>query len=236
MSNRVSFVIPTHNSAAWLPLAVRSVLEQSHKDVEAVIVDDCSKDSTSDYLAWLEEQKDPRVVIVRNPVNVGRSASRNIGNRAASGSVICVLDADDLATPNRAVVTLAKMARTKAEYVFGAARVIDAVGTPQGDLIPSPFVQDAARKTLSNGIVHSAVAYTKDFAMRCPYPDDRNLSDLGLDDWAHQWTAAMAGVRLEAMVDPIVCAYRVLNSGVSSTRDPEKVKAAKEAFLAVGVA
>lgn len=227
---RVSFVIPSFNAAAWLPLAVKSALDQTHKDVEVVVVDDCSTDSTPDYLSWLEAQADPRIRVLRNEKNIGRSASRNIGNAAASGDVICVLDADDLATPGRAAATLAKMERTKAQFVFGGAKVIDAVGKSLGEVLPEPFILTKADKSLLNGIIHSGAAYTKDLATRFPYPEDADLSALGLDDWAHQRTIAEAGIELTVMAT-VVCAYRTLSSGISNTRDPDKVKAAKLALL-----
>lgn len=226
---RVSFVIPAHNASAWLPLAIKSAMDQTHKDIEIVIVDDKSTDATPDYLAWLEAQKDARVRIIRNTENFGRSASRNIGNEAATGGIICVLDADDLATPTRAAVTVSKMERTKADFVYGGARVIDAVGRNLGEIAAQPFDLAKATKTLLNGIVHSTVAYTKDLALGHPYPSGE-FSDLGIDDWAHQMAVAKSGAKMEPILQ-VVTAYRHLSTGVSKTRDEEKVKAAKLAYL-----
>ena len=89
---KVSFIIPSHNCAAWLPHAVESVLSQTHKDLECIIVNDGSTDSTEKYLDWL---KDDRVRVIHNVKPLGRSLARNQGNAFALGDILCVLDADD---------------------------------------------------------------------------------------------------------------------------------------------
>jgi len=85
---KVSFIIPSYNAAAWLPHAVRSCQEQNHKDIEIVIIDDCSTDTTEQYIKWLLAQGDSRIVYKRNEKNMGRSYSRNLGTQISTGEVI----------------------------------------------------------------------------------------------------------------------------------------------------
>lgn len=226
---KVSFVIPSFNSAAWLPHAVKSVLDQTHKEIECVIVDDGSQDTTRYYLSYLEDLKDARIKVIRNVANLGRSVSRNIGNREATGAVICVLDADDLAYPERARLT-AKAIEKGADFVHGSARVIDATGLDLGLIGTDVFNKDKAIESLTNRIVHSTVAYTKDIATLYPYPLGA-LSDLGLDDWAQQLAIALGGAKT-AHIPHVLAAYRQLNTGITKTRDEEAVKTAKMAHLA----
>lgn len=224
---RVSFVIPTHNCAAWLPHAVESVLRQDYKEVEAVIVDDASTDSTAEYLAWL---RDPRVRVVRNPERLGRSAARNIGNETAEGAIICVLDADDLARPHRARLTAQKMGGAEDLFLYGSAGLMDAVGTMTGEQRAEPFKLERAMTEGVNRIVHSTVAYSRVLAVRFPY-ESGEVADLGIDDWAQQLAAAHGGVRFD-FIPAVVSDYRQLETGISAQRDQAKVKAAKAAFLA----
>lgn len=226
---KVSFVCPSFNSVAWLPHAVKSVLDQTHKDIECVIVEDGSKDTTKYYLSYLEDLKDDRIKVIRNPANLGRSVSRNIGNREATGKVICVLDADDLAYPDRARMTV-KAVEKGADFVHGSARVIDATGLDLGVIGTDIFNKDKAIESLTNRIVHSTVAYTKDIATLYPYPLGA-LSDLGLDDWAQQLAIALGGAKT-AHIPHVLAAYRQLNTGITKTRNEEEVKAAKLAHLA----
>ncbi|NLF01850.1 MAG: glycosyltransferase family 2 protein [Anaerolineales bacterium] len=88
----VSAVIPTHNRAALLPRAVRSVLGQTYPHFECIIVDDSSADSTPEVA---RQFGDGRVVYVRHAVNRGGSASRNTGIGLARGALLAFLDDDD---------------------------------------------------------------------------------------------------------------------------------------------
>ena len=114
---KISFVIPTFNSVTWLPMAVTSCLEQTHNNCEVVIVDDCSTDYTHQYLKFLKDN--PKVKIIRNEKNLGRSASRNIGNMVAQGDIICVLDADDVSQKKRAEWTAGKFKEKKIDLLYG---------------------------------------------------------------------------------------------------------------------
>lgn len=224
---KISFCVPSYNSATWLAPAVQSVLEQTHKDVECVVVDDASTDSTKDYLDW-QVKADTRVKAIRNPKNLGRSASRNIGNAIATGAVICVLDADDLAIPTRAKTMVEKFEKG-AEFVYGSAVQMDACGRTLGEVRADVFDKTKALESMINRIVHSSVAYTPAFAKRFPYRDGE-ASRLGADDWAQQIEAALAGVRLD-FVPGVLCAYRVLQSAITQTRNEEEVKKFKTEFL-----
>lgn len=90
--------MPVYNDERYLPQAIESVLRQSYTDFELILVDDGSTDSTADIIA---SQHDDRIVAIRNPENVGLSASLNTGFRRARGSLLARLDSDDLAEPHR---------------------------------------------------------------------------------------------------------------------------------------
>jgi peptidoglycan/LPS O-acetylase OafA/YrhL len=87
----VSVVIPNHNSASYLPRAIRSVLGQTYPNVEVIVVDDLSSEDPSPALAEFGD----RVRLIRHETNGGPSAARNTGAAAASGQVLAFLDADD---------------------------------------------------------------------------------------------------------------------------------------------
>ncbi len=228
---KISFVIPSHNACTWLPHAVSSCLQQTHKDIEVIIVDDGSTDRTHEYLDFIG--KDERVKVIKNITNCGRSYSRNIGNREASGDIICVLDADDISTPNRAELTAKKFKTKQIDFLYGAATVMDVLGRPiyvQGADVISPDVLDEAKNPqLHNRIVHSTVAYTKQFAERYKYRDG-DISKLGIDDWCQQVEAISAGASFDFVSQRLAC-YRQLASQTIRTRDESMVMAAKKGFL-----
>lgn len=95
----ISVVIPTYNRAGTLKRAVDSVLAQSYRDIELIIVDDASNDQTSEYLAEL--QSTVEIKVLYNSKNLGVSACRNRGIEIARGEWIAFLDSDDEWLPQK---------------------------------------------------------------------------------------------------------------------------------------
>lgn len=226
---KVSFIIPTHNNAEYLHAAVESCLAQTHKDIEVVIVDDASTDSTPDYIAWAKTQAwASKCVFIRNEKNLGRSASRNIGNRAASGEILAVLDADDLNSPKRAELTVARF-KAGSVFVHGAAHITDAVGRDKGLMPTDVFNLDKAIESLSAGIVHSTVAYSRDLALKYPYLEG-DPARLGVDDFTVFMMMAFDGVKFDFISSPIA-AYRTNEFGITNKRDDAEVVNFKKGFV-----
>lgn len=90
----VTVYIPTYNRVELLKRAVKSVRDQTYKNLEVIIVDDCSTDGTHEYLAQLAKE-DPRVRYFLKEKNSGACASRNIAIENANGEFITGLDDDD---------------------------------------------------------------------------------------------------------------------------------------------
>ena len=87
----VSVIMPCYNSAAFIAQGVCSVLEQSHRDLELIVVNDGSTDASPDILRGIS---DPRLKVITQP-NKGVLAARNRGLAEARGDYIAFLDADD---------------------------------------------------------------------------------------------------------------------------------------------
>jgi glycosyltransferase involved in cell wall biosynthesis len=95
----VSVVIPAYNAAKTLEFTVQSVLEQTVRDFEILIVNDGSKDNTLEVAESLAA-RDSRIKAISQP-NSGVSSARNAGIKAASGEYVAILDADDLWLPHK---------------------------------------------------------------------------------------------------------------------------------------
>ena len=89
----VSVVIPTYNCGKYICDAVKSVLSQTYKNIEIIIVDDGSTDNTKEALRSYVYNKQIRYIYQKNK---GPAASRNLGVEKAEGDFIAFLDADDL--------------------------------------------------------------------------------------------------------------------------------------------
>ncbi|HLV05620.1 glycosyltransferase [uncultured Georgenia sp.] len=94
----VSVVLPTKDRAAVLPDAVRSVLAQTYRRWELIVVDDGSRDETPEVLARFTD--DPRVRVVTHETNRGVAAARNSGLAAATGEYVAYLDSDNTWEPD----------------------------------------------------------------------------------------------------------------------------------------
>ena len=92
--------MPCYNEEANIVSAVESILSQTFQDFELIIIDDCSTDKTYEILKTYEE-KDSRVQVLRNSVNMGVAASANIGIKNYKGAYIARMDADDISLPKR---------------------------------------------------------------------------------------------------------------------------------------
>ncbi|KQZ94340.1 glycosyltransferase [Mesorhizobium sp. Root157] len=98
MAIEVSVVLPTFNRLRSLPAAVESVLSQSFRDLELIIVDDGSSEDIEGFAASVS---DPRLKYVRRPVNGGAAAARNTGVSESRGRFIAFQDSDDLWLPGK---------------------------------------------------------------------------------------------------------------------------------------
>lgn len=97
---KVSVIILTFNRAELLRRALASVLDQTFRDFEIIIVDDCSSDNTGEVISELSST-DGRIKYIRQPKNMGPGASRNAGLKNASGEYIAFLDDDDEWLPEK---------------------------------------------------------------------------------------------------------------------------------------
>src|SRR5678816_4165512 len=99
---RVSIVMPVYNAAAYLAEAVDSILAQTFRDFQFVIVNDGSTDRSTAILERYAH-RDQRIKLISRP-NTGIVGALNDGLAEATGDYIARMDADDVSTPNRLAV------------------------------------------------------------------------------------------------------------------------------------
>ena len=98
MKPLISVIMPAFNAELYVEEAVRSILDQTFRDFEFIIVDDGSTDRTPEILRTFT---DPRIRLLFNERNEGNYPARNRGCWLAQGKYIAVMDADDVALPER---------------------------------------------------------------------------------------------------------------------------------------
>jgi len=110
----VSVVIPAYNRVGTIGLAVESVLRQTWRDFELIVVDDGSTDGTRDAVRAID---DPRLRLVETPHNMGASTARNLGIDAARGEWVAFQDSDDEWLPLKLEKQMARLLAPGAGYV-----------------------------------------------------------------------------------------------------------------------
>jgi glycosyltransferase involved in cell wall biosynthesis len=144
MTARISVVLPVHNRAEVLGRAMQSVLDQTLKDWELIIVDD---GSTDESISVAKSFTDPRIKLIELGANRGGNAARNAGIRAASAPLIAFLDSDDTYLPEKLAAVTAEFARR-----------------PELDLLVDSFVKiqpSGARATRKNPVISDRDTFRK---------------------------------------------------------------------------
>jgi glycosyltransferase involved in cell wall biosynthesis len=128
----VAAIIATRNgqSRGFLSEAIASILAQTLRPAEILVIDDASTDGTADRVA---ERFGAGVCVVRLPANLGPSGARNHGIRLARAPFVAFLDDDDAWLPHKVERQLDYVKRTGAQLVCGRAEVIDSAGKPLPD-------------------------------------------------------------------------------------------------------
>lgn len=123
---KVSVIIPAYNCQSYVGRAVQSVLDQDHRNLEIIVVDDGSTDNTVQALLPYQHQ----VRLLRQE-NAGAGAARNTGLRAAQGELLAFLDADDWWEQTRISAQLAALAAFPGSgIVFSDFAVVDSAAGP----------------------------------------------------------------------------------------------------------
>lgn len=94
----ISVIVPVYNTKEYLPRCVTSIIQQTYKNLEIILVDDGSTDGT-DCLCEKLAQKDQRICVFHK-ANGGSSSARNFGLKKASGTYVAFVDSDDYIEPD----------------------------------------------------------------------------------------------------------------------------------------
>jgi glycosyltransferase involved in cell wall biosynthesis len=129
MNPTVSIVIDSYNYAAYLRQAIDSALQQTHRHVEVIVVDDGSTDGSRELI--LEYGDRIRKVF---KTNGGQGSAFNAGFRASSGEIIMFLDSDDMLEPGAAETAAQFMSTSGVVKVHWPMKIIDAQDVPTGEV------------------------------------------------------------------------------------------------------
>lgn len=140
--------MPVRNADIFLAEAINSILAQTYKNIELIIINDASVDNTSKILASL---KDKRVRVYENKKQLGVTKSANIAISKARGQYIARMDGDDISIPVRIVEQLAFLKKHKRVVAVGTqCELIDSRGSKIGDKLFPESDQKVRRMIFSS--------------------------------------------------------------------------------------
>ena len=99
----ISVILPTYNNEKTIFDSIKSILNQTYRDFELIIINDCSNDKTEEVI---KSFNDERIIYLENDINLGGAGSRNKGIEKAKGDFIAMMDGDDIAIPERLEIQL----------------------------------------------------------------------------------------------------------------------------------
>ena len=139
MDDLISIIVPVYNSEEYLPECIDSIINQTYKNLQIILVDDCSKKSVAD-ICDSYAKKDNRIEVIHRKKNGGQSAARNEGLQHVKGDWIAFADNDDILEQEMLETLLANALKYKVK-VSGCAnnrienstvKICDMNGRPSG--------------------------------------------------------------------------------------------------------
>jgi len=170
-SPTVSVLMPAYNSEKYIAEAIESILNQTFKDFELIVIDDCSKDKTWKIIQKYAK-KGKRIVAVKNTKNLGISDNRNKGISISKGKYIAPLDNDDWSYPERFAKQVEFLNQNpEIGIVGGTVEIYDETFTKL--LYKNTFYSDDKhlRKNIFRQLPfsHSSVMYRREIGVENPY-------------------------------------------------------------------
>ena len=176
---KISVIIPTRNRCDYLKRAVRSVLCQTFKDFEVIVVNDCSSDDTAEYLSSIEG---PEFRHFELPTNSGGSMARNRGTEQSRGSFIAFLDDDDEWEPGKLQEQITAMEQKNADLCHTGIDCYRSDGVFFRRVFMRPAYNDAFKSIMSDNFIGG----TSSILVRKPLIDKIGSFDPklpALQDW-----------------------------------------------------
>ncbi len=176
---KISFVLPIYNRAAWVAQTINTLLKQDEKDVELIVVDDCSTDSINGLR--MHYIKNKNVHWFKNEKRMGAAWCRNFGNKKSIGEIIAVCDAGDHYPNYRATTIIEFFEKNKNISLFYSdVQVSQCTGQAIG-IQPAEKWNGEGKPPIS----HPTVAYKREVGLGVKYHEgcvDTDLYEFFLHD------------------------------------------------------
>lgn len=182
----VSVIVPVYNVELYIDACLDSIKQQTYKNLEIVVVEDCSTDNSKQLL--LSHLEDKRIKLIQHEKNSGLSAARNTGIAAATGEYIMFVDSDDIVDTRLVEACISCVLKTNAEVItYGFTPFEDGIAETE---LPYPSDSLAFDTTMTDNSYFSLPHFAWLKFIRSSVIQSSSLNfPVGLyyEDWPFHW-------------------------------------------------
>lgn len=207
----VSVIMPIYNTEKFLEEALNSIFEQSYKNIEIVLVDDCSKDRSADIISALMKTH-PEIVYHIQEKNMGAGVARNKSLELAKGQYVAFLDSDDAWKKDKIERQLSLMKKKKSPFSYTAIEIMDCKShTIKGK-------RNIAEICDYKYLLHNTIIATSSVVVdRSALGDFRMSLRRGGQDYA-TWLSLLRSGTVACGINESLVRYRVTSGSLSSNK------------------
>ena len=211
MNNLVSIITPNYNSEKFISETINSVLNQTYKNWEMIIVDDVSSDKSIDIISAFCKQ-DSRIQLHQLSNNSGAAIARNKAIELAKGTFISFLDSDDLWLPKKLECQLDFMLKNNYSLSYTSYEIINEEGYLTNKIINCKDKLDYKRMLYSNEIGCLTAMYNRDVLGKILMPEIRKRQDYGL------WLKILKSEKYAFGLTVVLAQYRNRSKSMSNNK------------------
>ncbi|QKF81109.1 glycosyltransferase family 2 protein [Halarcobacter ebronensis] len=205
----VSIITPSYNSAKFISETIESVLAQTYKNWEMIIVDDCSPDKANDIINKYIK-KDNRIRLIKLKKNKGPAVARNIATKEARGKYIAFLDSDDIWFNNKLEKQIDFMKKNNLVLTYSAYETIN----ENNKHINTRYIKEV--------ITYKDMLKSNRIGNLTGIYDTNKIGKYYMDDVRHEdytlWLKIMKDINYTKGLNESLAKYRILNKSISSNK------------------
>lgn len=226
MNNKVSVLMGVYNTPlAYLEEAIDSIINQTYKDIELIIVDDCSTDADTIRYLKRAELECPQIKLIRNFENLGLTKSLNIGINLCKGTYIARMDSDDISMPTRLEKQVDYLEQHSDVALVGSDKITFGVDIDEYDgSLDRNRIDDYELYRIRSLLQHSGPAHPS-FMFRKQFLDDNEIryreDILKAQDYGIMVDIFKAGGKISKIKESLI-KYRIHGGQISTTSELEQ--------------
>ena len=214
INSLVSIITPCYNSEKYISETIKSVINQTYKYWEMIIIDDLSTDNSVNIIKrYLDNDK--RIVLIKSKENRGPGYCRNLGIKKAKGQYHAFIDSDDIWHKNKLDVQISYMKKKNIQFSFMSYNFIDEKGVEQNILpfhVANKVNYTDILKTNHIGCLTAMYDIKKISSSKIFMSEIRSRQDLSL------WLRILKKIDYAYGINQVHASYRLRRKSISSNK------------------